>query len=415
MLFAPTLGLRESSALVWTKSEAASTYLGSTQLHLSAYVAVRNNGVQRTRMAGMQKPSRDEIASLTGLRGIAALFVVVYHALHNLHPIAGLLFGRGYLCVDIFFVLSGYVMALNYGSLFAGGYRTETHLRFLWLRFARVYPLYIATIAIVIALNTANLMPIYDVPQLSSGFMWNATMMQAWSFGAGNINLPAWSISTEWSAYILFPFLAALVFARVGVAAYAMAGASIAALLAVALLAPSLSTAPLEGALSVFSTENPLPVLRCVAGFTLGLVAYRLQGHRFGDIVSSRKWVGDAIAGLICVLFLVPKTDILLVAVTPLLIVHLVRSSSVVSSFLGCGPVHYLGLISYSLYLVHIPVILTLRQVFVTYGWSYSVASALGIGVSLLIAPVVYRYVEVPSRRALRAVPFGQRSVPKPS
>ena len=81
------------------------------------------------------------------------MFVVVYHALHSLNPLTGILFGRGFLCVDVFFVLSGYVMALNYGVLFANGYRLESHLQFLWLRFARIYPLYLLTIALVLALR----------------------------------------------------------------------------------------------------------------------------------------------------------------------------------------------------------------------------------------------------------------------
>ncbi len=77
---------------------------------------------------GLAKPGEravSDIRALTGLRGFAAMLVVVYHFCpHNDITADWLRFsiGRGYLWVDLFFVLSGYLMALNYGVLFVNGF-----------------------------------------------------------------------------------------------------------------------------------------------------------------------------------------------------------------------------------------------------------------------------------------------------
>jgi peptidoglycan/LPS O-acetylase OafA/YrhL len=60
-----------------------------------------------------------EIKPLTGLRGVAATVVMLYHFFYSDLAHASF-FGRGYLAVDLSFVLSGFVMALSYGHLFAG-------------------------------------------------------------------------------------------------------------------------------------------------------------------------------------------------------------------------------------------------------------------------------------------------------
>ena len=348
---------------------------------------------------------KSEIRSLTGLRGAAAVFVVFYHALHAGPELAGLLLGRGYLCVDLFFVLSGYVMALNYKNLFADGGSFPNYLKFLGLRLARIYPLYFAILLLTTALVSLGAMPLYDVPNLWTAFWWNVSLMQGWSFGAGNINLAAWSISTEWSAYLLFPILVAAVFSASQARAWLMGALAIAVLIAITIFAPRIfPSGEFEGPLAIFGTQDPLAVFRCIAGFLLGLVVYRLQDTQFGDRLSARPITGDVLAGLIVVFVLVPSTDVAFVVAGALLIMHLVRSPSVTSTVLGSGVVYYLGTISYSLYLVHVPVLLSLRRLFEMQGWSWTVASVLGIVISLACAPIAYHLIEVPGRNAMRAV-----------
>ena len=92
--------------------------------------------------------------ALTGIRGLAAWLVVLYHirlSLTALLPgevIAAL--AKGYLAVDLFFMLSGFVIWYNYADRLRAGGGAETRL-FLWRRFARVWPLHAAILAAFIA------------------------------------------------------------------------------------------------------------------------------------------------------------------------------------------------------------------------------------------------------------------------
>ena len=78
----------------------------------------------------MRTPPRQEIGALTGLRGVAACWVAMYHGheFGRLAGPAGVLLRHGYLAVDVFFVLSGFVMGLSYAHMFAPGFRAR-HLR----------------------------------------------------------------------------------------------------------------------------------------------------------------------------------------------------------------------------------------------------------------------------------------------
>src|ERR1700704_1066654 len=89
--------------------------------------------------------SRD-IRSLTSIRGIAAWWIVLFH-FREYTPLldnasTGHVIGHGYLAVDLFFELSGFVIALNYGRFFRNLNLAE-YLRFLGRRLARIYPLHL--------------------------------------------------------------------------------------------------------------------------------------------------------------------------------------------------------------------------------------------------------------------------------
>ena len=88
-------------------------------------------------------PKSREIRALTGLRGIAALYVVFFHAngLHAFPSVVRPFVSHGYMAVDLFFILSGFVMAMTYGGLFENGFNFNNFKTFLLLRLARIYPL----------------------------------------------------------------------------------------------------------------------------------------------------------------------------------------------------------------------------------------------------------------------------------
>ena len=94
---------------------------------------------------GIAKPADSRrFCTLDGMRGIAALLVAVYHfqERQNLDHIGG------YLAVDLFFALSGFVIALNYSGRLANGLPLWSFLRF---RIARLYPVYALGLGLGIA------------------------------------------------------------------------------------------------------------------------------------------------------------------------------------------------------------------------------------------------------------------------
>lgn len=87
------------------------------------------------------------IPALTGIRGIAAIWVVIFHLSQSFHGNLGFndstpLISTGFLGVDLFFILSGAVMYHVHAKDF-DQYRFSAHLQFLKLRLARIYPLHL--------------------------------------------------------------------------------------------------------------------------------------------------------------------------------------------------------------------------------------------------------------------------------
>jgi peptidoglycan/LPS O-acetylase OafA/YrhL len=122
---------------------------------------------------------RNEIPTLTGLRGLAAATVLLYH-----YDVPG--FSRGFLAVDVFFVLSGFVLAHVYNE-------NIQWRSFFWARAARTLPIHITTTAVV-----------YLISILLGGAISLMDFLEG-IIGWRLLNTPAWSLTVEWAAYLLFP------------------------------------------------------------------------------------------------------------------------------------------------------------------------------------------------------------------
>src|ERR1051326_8086781 len=170
------------------------------------------------RTCGDPRPQRAEIRALTGLRGVAALLVALYHINPNwIAPTAtGRFVGKGYLWVDLFFVLSGFLLAMNYARLFAGGWSLGAWLDFLLHRVARIYPLYVAMVLASLAYSLALYggvhaaaapPPALTLSEPARDVAANLLMVQSWGVGK-SIDGVAWSLSPEGAAYLMFPLAA---------------------------------------------------------------------------------------------------------------------------------------------------------------------------------------------------------------
>src|SRR5579872_5470162 len=96
-------------------------------------------------MACTEPQSAKEIKPLTSIRGIAAMWVYFSHCqfLEAYNPFFARLTGNGFYGVDIFFILSGFILSyVHIEDFTAGAAVRSNYTRFLFLRFARIYPLH---------------------------------------------------------------------------------------------------------------------------------------------------------------------------------------------------------------------------------------------------------------------------------
>jgi len=352
-----------------------------------------------------------EIKALTGLRGIAALYVVIFHTNgHYRFPSLVLPFIRhGYIAVDLFFILSGFVMAMTYSSLFEDGFKLKNFKHFILLRLARIYPLFALMTLLTAVLIATVLSDTYPFADLGKALLFNFTLTHVWGF-CNSIVPPSWSISTEWLAYLLFPigiYVAMRVPRR-----YSLLGllVSFAVLIYIAYGPVWLAKSPLNvrhGPLDIVSSYAIGTTLRCLASFYIGLVAYR-----FHKLVPARA------AGIlfVCVLIMLcfRESDLWLIGVFAVLIMSLSHDTGAVARLLRMKAFYWLGLVSYALYLIHDLIQKIIFKALPFWGVGQDVPrvawAAISIALSLALAALCHHYYEKPSRRIFRNLVFKTRT-----
>jgi len=351
-------------------------------------------------MTPVQTPP--DLRALTGLRFLAALWVVLYTAWPHLDvswvPVA---VTKGYLGVEVFFVLSGFILSHVY--LEAAGQRRYSYGGFLWARIARVYPLHLVTLFGMVALGIAGTAAGLSID--GSLTDWRAlpahlTMTHAWGLAPTSaFNHPSWSISAEWFAYLTFPAYAFV--------AWRMRERPVMAVLGAVVLALGIYAAfqPLAG-FSLTEATFRWGALRIVPCFALGCALYLV--HRRAPIpyagpvalISGVAMLASASLGL---------WDPVTVLLAGSLILGLGSLGNARAGLLGSKAGVYLGEISYSIYMVCAPVLLVMTNVaarltgtedkrFHIIVWLVLVAAI------PLTAMVTYQLVERPCRKALREV-----------
>ena len=123
---------------------------------------VANHSHERRLSGRLSQASNRQLPSLTPLRGVAALWVVLYHYCGTAQFFPNLditphsyLISKGYLAVDMFFVLSGFVMAHVYRRAFSEGVG-EHYRGFLMARIARLYPLHVFILSLFVVTAAAS-------------------------------------------------------------------------------------------------------------------------------------------------------------------------------------------------------------------------------------------------------------------
>jgi peptidoglycan/LPS O-acetylase OafA/YrhL len=365
-------------------------------------------------MSGAPAEPRADLPALTGIRGLAAWFVVLYHIRLGLAPhlpaAANYGLSKGYLAVDLFFMLSGFVLWLNYSDRFRrDGLRAAP--QYLARRVARVWPLHFVILALTVAyasvvaaageLNTAHY-PWAEIPL-------HVLLVHNWGFtSALTWNDPSWSISGEAGAYLLFPIIVIGLDWRKIHPAWAVAALLLLAFLLAAVMGSSGAT--------VLDRDIPrFGLLRAVTEFTMGTIVCALWQRWCSRPGAAAALAGAFVAGALLLGLAAGAPEILVV---PLFLAGLLLGLALTADRpgnpLAARPIRYLGEISYSTYLVHFLLYILFKILFVEDPANVPPALiAFFLLLTLLASVALYHGVERPAQRALNRL-FDRRLSRRP-
>ncbi len=293
----------------------------------------------------------ENLKPLTTLRIFAAAWVVLYHYWPLL--VAGPRPGaveKGYLGVELFFVLSGFILCHVYLQSF--GEKRFSYGSFLWARLARIYPMHLATLAglgLLIAVASALGFAAGDQVLVWSSLPAQLLLLQAWGLGLeGGWNHPSWSISAEWFAYVSFPAFAAVFWPLRDRPWIALAGASL-LVVALNLIFPILAGHALTSATTAWGA------LRIVPCFALGCAAYLLWRRQAVTSQAAAKLLTATLLVAIAAGAGLQVPDMVMVLLFGGLILGLASLASTGSNLMGSRLGVYLGEVSFAVYMVCIP------------------------------------------------------------
>ncbi len=287
---------------------------------------------------------------LTTVRFWAAAWVVLYDYWPDLTGGRPIGLAKGYLGVELFFVLSGFILSHVYLRTVEG--RRFGYGAFLWARIARIWPLHVATIVGIGLLGFAA--AVMGVEMTHSVLAWNALpanllLVHAWNLAPQvGWNHASWSISAEWFAYLAFPAFATVSAALARRPRLAMAGA-------LALIAAAYPLFQRAAGFPLTSATTEFGWLRIVPPFAYGCALHLLW--RSGVVKSARvAKLGVGVgAALIAGLAMLAVPDALVVAAFGILILSLAGLSSTGSTWLTNPIGVYLGEASFALYMIAVP------------------------------------------------------------
>jgi peptidoglycan/LPS O-acetylase OafA/YrhL len=293
-----------------------------------------------------------DLISRPWLRGVAALLVVLVHVEWSNH-ITGLRFAKnGYLAVDLFFILSGVVIAANYSTNIRD---IRSALRFIGLRFFRVYPLHFAMLAAFVILECIKLLAqskLGVIPehqpftggQSPQSLITHIFLVQGLGLQpTPGWNEPSWSISCEFVAYVLFAVVTLIGLLRDR--AFLILGA----------IATAFGYAALAFTHGTLNVVNDFGLVRCISGFFWGVLIYRFSVVASTRSIRRMQFYEVAVTVLL-ISAMATISGVRILTVIPLLIlfVSLIRTDSgPVARLLTLTQTQYLGRISYSVYMVH--------------------------------------------------------------
>lgn len=326
----------------------------------------------------------ERFEALDSWRGICALAVAIFHFsfVMKTEILQNAILSNSYLFVDFFFVLSGFVVCHAYRDRLGSPRKVGG---FVLRRFGRLWPLHAALLfalmLVVMAINLSGRHPESLTIAEASGtysllaLALNAALLTAVGLYSNAWNSPAWSIGAELYTYLLFA--AVVVFAG-----KRLLGASLALMLGATLVL--LAFAP-----ALMNSTADFGFVRCIAGFFAGVATYHVHEtlrEKQLPLPSVAEVGVVALAGLFMVLAgngpdEVHALSVLAPVVFGAAILVFARERGALSKVLQVAPLRALGRWSYSIYMVHMPILVLLGYAV----WLYGDLNAVPIQASIVV------------------------------
>jgi peptidoglycan/LPS O-acetylase OafA/YrhL len=365
----------------------------------------------------MNPNSKQFFGGLESLRGIAALVVVLYHAEWMIPSYRSLFVRNGYLMVDLFFVLSGFVICHNYGRKIN---TAKDIVQFMLLRLGRLYPLHLFFLMIFLGIEIAKYMAesrFGFVPHVTHAFSLNnlpsflASLMLLQSFFPStnlSFDAPSWSISVEFYTY--------LVFAAVAVIFPGKRKMTLVSCLLISLVVFLLGFWPAEG---LHMNRPGVSFLRCILGFFTGTFAYQAYGQ-YQPYIARWSRVLIPCLGIVLLCFLSlnsnPALDFSALPLFAFLIVAIAAAPENHigwDNILNSAPLRWLGKVSYSIYMSHMAILMAMDRLCAfaqkhssaeAHDWLCLVFAIPTMALVLIVSQLTYKWIERPGQKMFRGL-----------
>ncbi len=297
------------------------------------------------------------VPALTGVRAFAATWVMCLHLTAVTAVLLPAAAARGFgfvalpgaLGVDVFFVLSGFIISYNYETWFVDQVAPRRFGEFLRARLARIYPVHIVLLAaLVAAVWGAGI----DAATAASAARWSGLalvesvlLIHAWLGHTDVWNAVSWSISLEWLAYLTFPWLS-----RLARAVGRRSSPVVAVIMVVVAMAPALRSTVER----LVPGTPALPPLQIISEFLTGCITYQVfRAQRWTRLARYPGWTLLLIVGAAATLQHLGAPTPWVVPLVPVMLLGLAYGHGTLARVFAHRALVYGGKISFALYMTH--------------------------------------------------------------
>lgn len=326
---------------------------------------------------------KQRISVINALRAFAALAVAWGHFVAGQGKWLGLSGKYGYLGVDIFFVISGFVIPW---SLHRTRYGFRDYPRFLLKRNVRLYPPYLASIAISILATNFIIVPLFKIPHMTvtgRDLLLHFTYLND-IFKVKWVNVVYWTLAIEFQWYLLVGLVMPLLASRNRWARF---------------------LTPTAMVLSYWAIPHDRLVFYYLPVFLIGVFVFQFRA----EIISRYEMFGFI---AVMVMAMARNTGYL----APL--VGVPTGMLIAFSTFHSQRMDRLGDVSYSLYLIHLPIgvsLIGMMSHWIPYSsWFLGLLDAIGLAACVWAAWIMYQFIEKPSQEMSSAIKFARRPEPAP-